>query len=120
MNSEIKEKKSYLLHWMYDFIEDDDEPAYLVQHVEACDQILTSFINEVAKSQHKSEFSWLSAQIEDLVNKLNALNFKLDHQLIESDQREDICALVELIVRNAGHDYPKKAAESLSSSLAVF
>ena len=111
MNAEIKDKKKYLLHWMYDFIEDDDEPAYLKEHVEECDQILTSFINKVA-SNSSSDFLWVSAQVESLVQKLNELNFKLDHQLIETDQREDICALIELVFQNEGHEYKEDITEA--------
>jgi hypothetical protein len=116
MKSKIKEKKDYLLHWMYDFIEDDDEPAYLPQHVEECDQLLTSFIDEVANNANKSDYSWLTSRIEQLIKQLNELNFKLDHQLIESDQRDDISDLLKLVVEDAGHHYK----EDLSANLQVW
>ncbi|KZY29120.1 MULTISPECIES: hypothetical protein [unclassified Oleiphilus] len=111
MNSTIKEKKDYLLHWMYDFIEDDEEPAYLAQHVEECDQLITAFIHDVTSNHQNNDFSWVSTQIESLVKKLNDLNFKLDHQLIETDQREDICALIKLVVQSAGHEYSEDITE---------
>ena len=114
MKPEIKEKKTYLLHWMYDFIEDDDEPAYLPQHVEECDQLLTCFINEVANNSKRSEFFWVSQQIEQLIKQLNELNFKLDHQLIESDQRDDICDLITLVVKDAGHAFNEDLSERLN------
>ena len=104
MNNEIEEKKQYLLHWMYDFIEDDDEPAYLKKDVEEFDQIISLFIDDVSKSSHRSDFSWVLSQVEALVKKLNQLNLKHEHQLIEADQREDICALIDLVIKSAGHD----------------
>lgn len=105
MNAEIEEKKKYLLHWMYDFIadEDEEEPAYQKKDVEECDQILTAFINAVASSEHKADFSWISSQVERLVKTLNMLNEKHEQQLIETHQREDLCALISLVVQNAGH-----------------
>lgn len=111
MNSAIREKKKYLLHWMYDFIEDDDEPAYLKVHVEECDELLTDFINTLASDPKHSDFSWVSSQIESLVKALNDLNLKLDHQLIETDQREDLCALIQLVTENAGHKWDEDITE---------
>ena len=103
MIQEIEEKKTYLLYWMYDFIEDDDEPAYLKKDVEEFDQIITSFISEVNKNGRDSDFSWLSSKVEALVKTLNLLNAKHENQLIETDQREDICALIRLVMAHAGH-----------------
>ena len=105
MTSKIEEKKKYLLHWMYDFIEDDDEPAYQASDVEAFDQIISSFILTVltADSEQKQNFEWISGQIENLVRTLNTLNKKHDSVLIETDQREDICALIDLVIEATGH-----------------
>lgn len=111
MNAQIEEKKKYLLHWMYDFIEDDDEPAYQKQDVDECDQILTAFINSVAGSENKTDFSWISSQVERLVKTLNMLNEKHDHQLLETHQREDLCALIGLVITDAGHDYDEDLTE---------
>ena len=106
MTPEIEEKKTYLLHWMYDFIEDieeDDEPAYHKSDVEQCDQIVTAFINSVNESKESSDLSWLSSRIEQLVMQLNEINNTLDKQLIETNQREDLCALIELVISHCGH-----------------
>ena len=103
MPQEIVEQKQYLLHWMYDFIEDDDEPAYLKSDVEEFDQLISSFIKMVEQSRHRSDFCWVSSQVEALVTKLNELNLKHQHQLIETDHREDICALISLVIQKAGH-----------------
>jgi hypothetical protein len=103
MASEIEDKKRYLLHWMYDFIEDDDEPAYQVEDVEECDEILSSFIHHALNSEQRSDLVWLSSEIQDLVVTLNRLNQKHAGQLIESDQREDLCALIALVLKHCGH-----------------
>lgn len=113
MKPEIKEKKAYLLHWMYDFIEDDDEPAYLPQHVAECDQLLSSFITDISGSAQKSDYSWICDQVKQLVAQLNTLNFKLDHQLIESDQRDDIRDLLKLVVEDAGHTFQEDLIDAL-------
>ena len=111
MNAEIEEKKKYLLHWMYDFIEDDDEPAYQKKDVDECDQILTSFVNTVASSVQQDDLSWISSQVEGLVKTLNILNEKHEHQLLETHQREDLCALISLVIKQAGHDYNEDLTE---------
>jgi hypothetical protein len=111
MNQEIAAKKQYLLYWMYDFIEDDDEPAYLSQDVAEFDRIISSFIKEVAESSERSNFTWVSSTVKNLVEELNELNSKHGHQLIETDQREDICALISLVIQDAGHDYPADMTE---------
>lgn len=113
MNAEIEEKKKYLLHWMYDFIadEDEEEPAYQKKDVEECDQVLTAFINTVANSEHKADFSWISSQVERLVKILNMMNEKHEHQLLETHQREDFCALISLVITHAGHDYEEDITE---------
>jgi len=103
MSSEIEDKKRYLLHWMYDFIEDDDEPAYQVEDVEECDEILTTFIHRALNSEQRSDLAWLSSEIQTLVITLNRLNQKHAGQLIESDQREDLCALIALVIKHCGH-----------------
>lgn len=112
MTQEIQEKKKYLLHWMYDFIEDDEEPAYLKKDVEEFDEILSSFIKEVAQSPHRSDLSWVYSMVEALVKYLNELNLKHAHQLIETHQREDICALIDLVVKHAGHQFQGDITEN--------
>lgn len=111
MTSEIEEKKKYLLHWMYDFIEDDDEPAYLTKDVEEFDGIITAFINEFAGNDQSSNSQWAMTKIENLVKTLNEINLKHQHQLIEADQREDICQLISLVMKDAGHDYSQDITE---------
>ncbi|EPJ46617.1 MAG: hypothetical protein OFPII_19220 [Osedax symbiont Rs1] len=104
MTQEIEDKKKYLLHWMYDFIEDDDEPAYLKSDVEEFDQIISSFIKMVGESDDRADFCWISATVEALVKNLNQLNLKHEQQLIETDQCEDICQLIRLVIEKAGHE----------------
>ncbi len=105
MTPEIAEKKKYLLHWMYDFIIDEEEPAYLKKDVDECDHLLIDFIDCVETSEHKADFTWVASQVEALVKNLNDLNARLENQLIETDQREDLCALVALVMQHAGHSY---------------
>jgi len=97
---------------MYDFIEDDDEPAYTNGDVLACDQVLTAFINDVAASEERFNYSWVVAKVEGLVKSLNEMNLKHDNQLIETNQREDLCALIELVVLASGHAYKHDITEA--------
>jgi len=111
MKSEILEKKTYLLHWMYDFIEDDDEPAYLASDVLECDKVLTDFIDTLSESSSHTDYAWVVSQVEAVVKELNVLNAKHAAQLIETDQREDICALIDLVMQNAGHKIEEDITE---------
>jgi len=111
MNSNILKKKAYLLHWMYDFIEDDDEPAYQKEDVQECDDIVTAFIHNIDTSIQKSDYTWVLKQVETFVKTLNALNIKHENQLIETNQREDLCDLVELVVLHTGHPYKADITE---------
>lgn len=105
MTSKIEEKKKYLLHWMYDFIEDDDEPAYQASDVEEFDQIISVFIITVltVDAEKKQNFTWIAGKIECLVKSLNELNNKHDNLLIETNQREDICELIDFVIEESGH-----------------
>lgn len=104
MKAKIEEKKKYLLHWMYDFIEDDDEPAYEKKDVDECDEILTTFLKDAGTHPSRVDFSWLSSKVEHMVKQLNDLNAKHEQQLIETDQRNDLCELVRLVIEDAGHE----------------
>lgn len=103
MNSNIEETKKRLLYWMIDFILDDDDPSYTKEDVAECDSIITNFISEVDNSSKKSDYSWVVSKVKTLVLLLNAFNEKHDYTIIETDQREDICALIALVIENAGH-----------------
>ena len=96
---------------MYDFIEDDAEPAYLASDVLECDKVLTEFINTLSESAAKSDYAWVVCQVEAVVKSLNVLNAKHASQLIETDQREDICALIALVMQNAGHSVEQDITE---------
>jgi hypothetical protein len=64
MNDKIETTKKDILHWMIEFIEDDDEPPYRKSDVEECDSMLSDFIVAVARSEEKSNFQWWSQRLK--------------------------------------------------------
>lgn len=70
-----------------------EKVAYTKNDVEECMSLINSYLNDLSKTKTKEE--GLKA-VEKLVTRLNRLNEKCQHQLIETDQREQICAIVIL------------------------
>ncbi len=95
MNTKIEDTKRHLLHWMIEYIKDDENPPYTKKDVAECDTILTKFISEVDASPKKADYKWVVSKVKELVLTLNSFNEKHDCSIIETDQREDICALMK-------------------------
>jgi len=88
-NSEIQEIITRLKTGMINYM---PHASYSKSDVENCLQIITNYFEQIEKS--KSKESGITI-IKETVIALNKLNEKVDYELIETDQREDI---VELIV----------------------
>lgn len=92
---------------MYDYLipEEDDEmegfvPSYDKKDVRACGEILAAFAD--ALEQAKGNEDEIMEQVKRVVLALNELNEKCEHELIETGQREDICAYIIAAVNAAG------------------
>ena len=89
---------------MYDYLipEDDDEmegfvPAYDKKDVRACGEILMEFVNALERA--KGDGGEIMEQVKRVVL---ALNERCEYELIETDQREDICDYIIAAVNAAG------------------
>jgi hypothetical protein len=94
-NSEIKKTYESLSIGMTDFIQ-SGKTEYTKSDVEKCMSLIDNFLNEMSKSDSK-EVGILSAK--KVVLALNKLNEKCEHELIETEQREQIADIIIL----AGH-----------------
>jgi hypothetical protein len=82
--------KASLLAGMRDFMA-DGEAAYQEEHIADCARILDAYASAVAQAP---DAQTSRGAVERAVVALNALNERCDGQLIETDQRELICAFI--------------------------
>lgn len=94
-HTEIREPLASLKSQMIDYIE-FGQPDYSEKDVEKCIQLLNTFLSDMANSESKETGMKIA---KDLILKLNDLNEACNGTLIETDQREQICA----IIISAGH-----------------
>ena len=97
------EIRDALLEGMLEYMEPDEEDpdhaaAYTKEHVERCGRLLDAFLGELSRAAGAGEDAILAC-VERVVLALNALNEEADCELIETDQREELC---ELIITAAG------------------
>ena len=103
-------KDDDILRSMIDYMngdEDDDEDfncGYTQQDIDQCASILDSYIDEliVAKKDEKT----IMKAVKGVITKLNKLNKKCDHSIIETDQREYLCDYIEEAAIAAGLPKP--------------
>ena len=94
-NEEILEISKRLKEGMIDFIE-PGQSSYTKENVENCMSIISNYLTEIEMTNSKVAAMEI---VEKTVVKLNQLNEKCEHEIIETDQREDIAEILIL----AGH-----------------
>ena len=94
-NAEIVKISESLKTGMIEYIE-PEETEYTESDVEKCMTLINNFLDELSKSDSKENGMKL---VENVVLGLNDLNEKCEHELIETDQREQIADIIIL----AGH-----------------
>lgn len=88
--SEIQRTLSSLTNGMIDYIT-PGKTRYTKDHVEKCHQILIAHLNSLDQTQTRTQAMDL---VKTTVLQLNTLNREAGHELIETDQREEICAIL--------------------------
>jgi len=94
-HEEILEISKRLKDGMIDFIE-PGQTSYTEVNVENCMSIISNYLTEIEKTNNKVQAMKI---VEKTVLELNQLNEKCEHEIIETDQREDIAEILIL----AGH-----------------
>jgi hypothetical protein len=79
----------------------DFDAGYTQENIDQCDSILLDFLANV-QAHSGAQASVIMNDVKTLVLALNALNEKCDYTIIETDQREDICALIGDAANKAG------------------
>ncbi|CAN5853161.1 hypothetical protein BH11MYX3_BH11MYX3_04480 [soil metagenome] len=94
-DSVIAKHRTELIRWMREYMQ-DTEVAYDENDIARCDALLAKFLEEISAAPDRTSGLQL---VKQTVLALNELNDRCDGELIETDQREDICALLA----RAGH-----------------
>lgn len=89
-NQKIKAAKVWLQSSMMDYMTSADV-SYTEEDVAECIEILDDHLDDLEKTKSKSEAMKL---VEKTVLDLNDLNDDCDGELIETDQRENLCEVI--------------------------
>ena len=90
VDEEVQAMLQSTLAGMRDFCA-DGEAFYDNSHVTECERVLNDFLDVISRVDSAAE---ASESVRRTVEELNALNERCEHQLIETGQREGICAVI--------------------------
>lgn len=100
---DLLEIEGTVLCSMYEYIEDfEDDAPYTKDDVKECGLILGNFLVDLECAKHDKGKILDSVKIA--IEKLNKLNEQLNGELIETEQREDLCDFIMKAVIRAGLD----------------
>lgn len=91
-NAEIKRSLENLEKGMIEYME-PGETAYTASDVNKCMTLMNNFLDKMSKSDFNEDDS---KKVKEVVLSLNTLNEKCDHELIETDQREQLADIIIL------------------------
>lgn len=74
---------------------------YTLKHIDRCAAITRDFLERLSDVP-RTDKEKIVAEVKHVVMKLNKLNASCDGALIETDQREDLCQLIQTAAINAG------------------
>lgn len=116
-SSEVLSLKDDLIEGMMDYLEErgeagaeeeDEEDGeeggagYTKADVDQCAELVDSYLAALAKVGGADPSADIMDAVRDVVLELNALNERCDGNLIETDQRELLCALILAAAMDAG------------------
>jgi len=115
MNQEIIELKQELFDGMIDYMKyggavDENDPeygpefdaGYTQKHIDRLSEIIDDFLASLEKTPEAQKNEYIMDAVKKTILRLNELNEEVDGSLIETDQREYLCKLIDLAARHAG------------------
>lgn len=106
MDNQILSIKKDLISGMLDYISDtDEEHSYKKVDVEIVDKLIDTFILCLEKIENPTK-EIVMGHVKSVVLSLNSLHEISDFSLIETYQRELLCDLIFLAVKNTGIKIP--------------
>jgi hypothetical protein len=94
----LRERKTTLLDGMREYMQDGDV-SYGETHVRRCETILDAFDAAISGASGRDD---ALTHVRAAVLQLNALNDECEGELIETDQREMICELINSTTARRG------------------
>ena len=101
----LSKLKGEIIEGMISYREGDGggfDPGYSEDDVEVCARILDEYLSSVLVPSIRGDSSGIMSAVEVAVLALNELNERCDGGLIETEQREGICALIIGAAAEAG------------------
>lgn len=117
MNQQANEKltaiKRHLIEGMVNYMKiegvaESYDSFYDQNHVDRCERYLDEFAGAIGKAE--GDYHQIMALIEEVVIALNKLNEQCSYSLLETDQREYLCAFIEEAIIANGVDLDALAA----------
>ncbi|MEP6669430.1 MAG: hypothetical protein ABJF10_09775 [Chthoniobacter sp.] len=97
--AELTELKSQLVHVMEGYMEEVEECGYTNEDIDACTAVIAAYVATVSRPADPES---ILATVQKTVMKLNAINEKCHGGLIETDQQEMICEIINQAAEYAG------------------
>lgn len=97
-NEKIKSLLIRLEEWMINYLEYEDEDledevSYDRWDIKICMNFMEIFLEKIENVKNEKETLDL---VKETIENLNKLNKKCEYELLETDQREDICEIIIL------------------------
>ncbi len=118
MHQKIIDRRSMVINSMVDYMnvsqkdhpefDPDFDPGYTQREVDQCEKILDAFIATLIEPV--TDYSLVMNAVKNTVIALNKLNDSCESPIIETDQREYICAFIEEVIIAKGVDIEALAA----------
>ena len=103
----------YMRHYMkYGGCEGEDDPeydpafdaGYTEEHLQACERILDQYLQALSRVANPARDTQIMEAVKTVVLDLAELNLSCEESLIETEEREQICAFIRAAATHAGLD----------------
>lgn len=111
MNSEIESLKTDLLSGMQSYL-DKYNAGYTTNDIQQCGKIVDTYITNMKNLKDSEDEEAILAEVQSVVEKLTDLNDACDDPIIETDQREIFCDIINMCAVEAG--FPNEDDEDLT------
>lgn len=88
--------------YMEDLAQDGVDAGYNAGDIDQCERIIDRFLDAIAEATESGDRAAARASVRHAVLALNALNAHCGYNLIETDQREGLCELIQGAASEAG------------------
>lgn len=78
------------------------DAGYSQEHIDQCAEILEAYYDELSQAGGDDRDAEIMEAVKTAVTQLNALNDETEGNLIETDQREQLCEIIIAAAQEAG------------------